>query len=411
MVTEQAIGILFNWLKSFSLRPFLGEGMTELQELVTENFYSGLSLLVAIGYLLFVVGSTYLFVNQLTVSSRTNRVVGLVLTIVGFLLWLGVGLAVRTAMRAVSQRIGMKELGSTKLDAHKEYQLAIRRQEELERKRFERNIRDTFVLRSFQWKDAKTLEDGTYTFAPKINVLLGKNGYGKTLIYRTLAALLQRDLTVAGLLSGARTLEEAESLSYSAQLEVLRNGRIEKVSFREAHFLDEVGSIPLLAIPDSRFVDHSSTTVSASITGTESLAYTGAFHFLQQKPYENVVQEMLTKICLDYLETGSWLNRGARRPMIQMLEKVVRDLSDDKEFFFAGVERVGAIGFKILVKTAGSGEQLLPIQVASQGTLSILAIFGLIYTFLGAEARNTRHRGTEPPCNRPHRRDRRASSS
>jgi len=61
---------------------------------------------------------------------------------------------------------------------------------------------------------------------------------------------------------------------------------------------------------------------------------------------------------------------------------VVRGLSDDSDFAFHSIKQFGGTGFEILVRTVGNQDMPLPIQRASQGTMSVLAIFGQIYRFL-----------------------------
>ena len=63
------------------------------------------------------------------------------------------------------------------------------------------------------------------------------------------------------------------------------------------------------------------------------------------------------------------------------MERVVADLTDDKDFRFAEIRRIET-RFQIMVYTAGATKDPIPIQSASQGTLSIVAMFGLIYCFL-----------------------------
>jgi hypothetical protein len=60
---------------------------------------------------------------------------------------------------------------------------------------------------------------------------------------------------------------------------------------------------------------------------------------------------------------------------------VVRCLTGDQDAFH-DIWRRERTGFQLMVRTAASREEPLPIQYASQGTLSILAIFGLIYSYL-----------------------------
>jgi len=72
-----------------------------------------------------------------------------------------------------------------------------KQREQIEESLFERNLKDTFHLHSLSWEGTTLFEDGSYQFAPRVNVLLGKNGYGKTLLFRTLAALIRRDAAVS----------------------------------------------------------------------------------------------------------------------------------------------------------------------------------------------------------------------
>src|SRR5262249_39505884 len=63
-----------------------------------------------------------------------------------------------------------------------------------------------------------------------------------------------------------------------------------------------VGKIPMLAIPDSRFINRIRRTVSGAASTVESLASSGAKNYLSQEPYENVVQDLLTQLCLESRE-------------------------------------------------------------------------------------------------------------
>jgi len=90
------------------------------------------------------------------------------------------------------------------------------------------------------------------------------------------------------------------------------------------------------------------------------------------------LRRLLTQLVLDYLSN----KKGLDQPIFRLLESVVRELTDDAEFAFDSIERVGRGAYTILTRSAANPDTPLPIQTASQGTLSILAIFGLIYSFL-----------------------------
>ena len=248
---------------------------------------------------------------------------------------------------------------------------------------------DEFALKAFEWRDIQFFEDGGYRFAPRTNVLLGKNGYGKTLLFRSLTAMLQRDSDYSALLLAKIDKSSAGSGSGPGgrlRVEVTRNGNTEEIARDATYFEDSrapVGKIPMLAIPDSRFLNRTRRTVSGAASTSEELASSGARNYLTQEPYENIVQDLLTQLCLDYLEpVGLTGARGFDRQIFRLVEGVVGELTDDREFRFEEIKRVGTGGFEILVRSGGTQNVAIPIQSASQGTLSIVAIFGLIYSFL-----------------------------
>jgi predicted ATPase len=246
-----------------------------------------------------------------------------------------------------------------------------------EERYLERNLKDVFTVQTFSWYGLSFLEDGQYRFSPRVNVLLGKNGYGKTVLLRALVALLQRDPEHSNLLT-----KETKADGLRLVVDVTRNGRAETIKRDATYFLDAVGKIPMLAIPDSRFINRTQVTVAGSALASEPLERSGARNFLTQEPYENVIQDLLTQLGLDYVESiSSDEKQRFDRPIFRLVEKVVADLTDDKDFRFAEIRRVET-RFQIMVYTAGATKDPIPIQCASQGTLSIVAMFGLIYSFL-----------------------------
>src|SRR5207244_2090116 len=111
------------------------------------------------------------------------------------------------------------------------------------------------------------------------------------------------------------------------------------------------------------------------IAATE-LSRTGAQNFITQEPFEGMVVDLLVKLCQEFDRTHT-LNR----PIFKLIAEVVRELTDDDKFSFHSINHIGN-GYEILVTTAGNEGNPLPIQSASQGTLSVLVIAGLIYSFL-----------------------------
>src|SRR5262249_55156497 len=116
----------------------------------------------------------------------------------------------------------------------------------------------------------------------------------------------------------------------------------------------------------------------------------GAYHFLRQVPFGSVIQSLLYEICLDYWEHGQDFDR----PVFQFLQECVKQLTTF-DFRFHSIERHGRTGFDIRVVTEGNTEPI-PVQYASQGTLSVLAMFGLIRSYLHATAPATEDGPVQP---------------
>jgi predicted ATP-binding protein involved in virulence len=159
-------------------------------------------------------------------------------------------------------------------------------------------------------------------------------------------------------------------------LSVSRNGQAGETVRDPDDFEKSTGRIPLLAIPDSRFVNRAIRGITPSSVPSR-LSRNGARHFITQQPFENVILDLLAKLGLDYERNGTF-----EQPLFRLVERVVQELTEDEKFAFYSIERGEDTAFQILVKTAGNEDRPLPIQNASQGTLSVLAVFGLIYTFL-----------------------------
>ncbi|MBZ5581052.1 MAG: AAA family ATPase [Acidobacteriia bacterium] len=242
---------------------------------------------------------------------------------------------------------------------------------------FLKNVNAVFVVRSFELRHVRFFENFSYEFAPRVNVLLGKNGYGKTLLFRALAALIQCDLeNGAGLFPPEGEAAEGPDAPRVTLL-MDCNGEPSETTRDAVYFTKTAGKVPLLAIPDARFVNRNIRTLSPSSIAASELSRTGARQFLTQEPFDATVVDLLVKLCQEYDRSGS-LNR----PIFRLITEVVRELTDDENFAFHSINHVGSSGYEILVTTAGSQSTPLPIQAASQGTLSILAIVGLIFSFL-----------------------------
>jgi len=246
---------------------------------------------------------------------------------------------------------------------------------------FERNIADAFLIRSFELSGVDFFGEGLpWHLRPGVNVLLGRNGYGKSLILRSLAALLQRNE------NASRDLFASAPDGAFLQITVERNGVPEQIRRERLRFTESPGKIPILAIPDSRYVNRSDTAIEAPKGRNDDaldLRVDGAWHFIEDRPYGEMMRMLFNELCFDYLERPTF-----DQPAFALLEGAIEKLTGDR-FRFHAVERVGRNAFRLLVLTEGN-DRPLPIQRASQGTLSVLGVVGVVRSYLKALFPETR---------------------
>jgi energy-coupling factor transporter ATP-binding protein EcfA2 len=235
---------------------------------------------------------------------------------------------------------------------------------------FERNLREPVRGTHLRVSSIEFFADSTWQLDPSVNVLLGRNGYGKSLLLRMLAGMLQRDADATGALFGG-----GAAVPGRIEVGLSRGGTPGKLERDWQVFLrSSVGKVPLLAIPDARFGDRSNTVLSEP-TAT-NLAFDGARHFLTHESYANAVDGFWSGIASEYLRGEKTFEIASFR----LLETVMRNLTG-RGVGFDHIEPVGRTGARIWVCTDGVAHPI-ELQRASQGTQSVLAIFGIVHQFL-----------------------------
>jgi predicted ATPase len=248
--------------------------------------------------------------------------------------------------------------------------------DEKARRDFERNLKAKCQIRHLHARNIVLFPVAEWELQPGVNVLLGRNGYGKSLILRAIAGLLQREEDATNSLFAG--LDDSDDSPSQVEVRLSRDEADALIRRNAVRFSDSIGKVPLLAIPDSRFLDRSQQVVGPVDSDTSDLRVFGAYHFLHQLPFGSVIQGLLYEICLDYWEHG----KTFKRPIFDFFQECVQRLTGF-DFRFHSIQRSGQTGFTIRVITEGNPEPL-PIQYASQGTLSVLAMFGLIRSYLRA---------------------------
>ena len=311
---------------------------------------------------------------------------------------------------------------------------------------FERNLNQKIVLQEIEFRNLPFYGSFSWKLKPTINVLLGKNGYGKSHLLSIVLAQLQEETTALIQLSRINStnilnptekcflslkinngdvtiLQEAENIRkkinefVTKKMEIeqllmhpigsdtgveypsknnmeaelnqiskeidLKYERLEQITGRS--FFDKTGSIqslsgkiPVLAIPDLRFVNKSSdSTLTITEDKAKKLLEFGAYHFINQLPYENTIQNFLNTICIIYYNDS----KTFKDEIFQIINRVFKTLSGNEFKWIDIYPTQDNSGNIIKVQTEGNGEPL-PIQKVSQGTLSILSIVGVIFHYL-----------------------------
>lgn len=234
---------------------------------------------------------------------------------------------------------------------------------------FEGNVGRAITLRRFGAADIAFFADFDWTLQPGVNILLGRNGYGKTYLLRALVSMLQDDEEMT------RSFVEKGGQRARMHMSIDRDGTTVDAVRSKLLFEQRFGKVPVLAIPELRYVDKSKATVGGG-DEVADLKSQGATNFLREESYQGLILNFLYGLCLDQLDPQ-------HRPdttLIRLVERTIASLSGTKFKFHDFVRRDSA-RFEILVSTDGSSEPL-PIQKASQGTLSVVAMVGLIYRYL-----------------------------
>jgi ABC-type multidrug transport system ATPase subunit len=260
------------------------------------------------------------------------------------------------------------------------------RQAQIERDeyRYKANLSAIWTIKSIELHKTCIFSDVSWNLEPGVNVLLGRNGFGKSLLLRLLVGVITYDDDRLAAISSNMNPEQRLTVG------LLRNGEPVLIERDQRAFIESVGKIPVLAIPDSRFINRARDSVSAEGDDKADPARDGARHFLYELPYETRLQTVLTQMCIEYINSrprglldGGQSRKWLSTPQLDLISNVIKELAGER-FYFVRIEPIGNARFSIEVETDSSPGRPIAIQHASQGTLSVVAIFALIYQFLKA---------------------------
>ncbi|HTN05387.1 ATP-binding protein [Agriterribacter sp.] len=275
----------------------------------------------------------------------------------------------------------------------------------------ENNLKRGFSLAFFSMNNHPFYGDLSWPLNRQMNILLGKNGYGKSHLLSILLALVQNDIektkeftpsgsntsdrtetqknpddlvvtlsTEEQMLLNAEQLEKLASVNDATQKDTLEDDfrdAYKRISFSAAGLTSLPGKIPVLAIADARFIDKSPNVLSRS-TEHIDIRLDSAKHFLYQKPYGGVIENALYRVCQLYFERNA---SSGKMVIIELIENIFQELTGSR-FELKKIESRSNTEYEILVSTEGT--ETLPIQKVSQGTFSVISIVIVIYNYLRA---------------------------
>ena len=252
-----------------------------------------------------------------------------------------------------------------------------------EKKSFEDNIKNRIVIKKITINKTQIFEKINWELTPNINILLGKNGYGKSYLFKLIVSLIQKNnKKIKDILK--------ESLDVTiASCYVQKKDQIHEIIWSKQYFEKSIGKIPVLAIPDIRFVDKSKDTIELRGGNQNSnILEFGAEHFIEDIKNEDQLHDLYYKLCILYLNN----NKSFEHELFSLMQNAITELTGIS-FVFSHVEIINDFFLKLYVEI--DKMLTIPIQKISQGTLSILSIIGLVYYFLKSlrKEKELRHKG------------------
>jgi len=292
-------------------------------------------------------------------------------------------------------------------------------------KKYRSNLKREILLDRLELKNLPFFGDLKWNFADKVNILLGKNGYGKSHLLGLIIAMLYDDKIKSREWISPTTTSEAKAKLYIKSNHPVNNGLVEellkKLKDNQKKLDDDlvnkklttpqindirtqintilenidteqrrilaskegitgtIGRVPILAIPDSRFIDKSEQGFGNDTSISDDLRKDGATEFLYAKSFARIIKKGL-------FITAQQNSTDFKKPPYNLIERVISELAGtkgDTAFFrFERVETINTTGdYKFYVKSEDNNVEF-PLQQVSQGTFSVLAMFLMIYRFL-----------------------------
>ncbi len=244
--------------------------------------------------------------------------------------------------------------------------------------KFYYNVQNPISIDELLIEGVSIFDEIRWNLQPNINLLLGRNGFGKTHLLRLIPCLLRNEKKIMDV--------DYKLYNYSLlKLSVYQNEEVKQTHYNECQFIESIGMVPMLAIPAIRNI-HPTRAISPikdDLSG--ELCEIGASYFIQEYPFDKLLQDKLFVFGNDILKFSrkkKSIEAAIKNfPLVKLLTEIIGELTNNSFEIKNVKEYFGQSNIDIEVSTEGNSEQIL-LQKVSQGTLSITSIIILIYYYL-----------------------------
>lgn len=253
-------------------------------------------------------------------------------------------------------------------------------QQDLAQLKFEYNISNPIKIKEFHIEDVSIYRKIRWELQPNINVLLGRNGFGKSHLMRLIPCMLRNEKSIMD--------KDYKLMNFSdLRVTVDQNGESKNTHYKNCEFMEDIGNIPMLAIPAVRNLNTNGSLTPTRDYIDEELKHIGAAHLIRQYPFDRLIQNHLY-IFADNLITESLKNQKSIEQTVnnsfsvKLITGIIRQLTRDESFTIQTIKKhYGQAKIDFKVTTEGNPKPI-SLQKVSQGTISVLSIFLLIYHYL-----------------------------
>lgn len=272
------------------------------------------------------------------------------------------------------------------IEALIDYYKSINKQEKVrtyteikDRLKFKHNIDNPIIINQFHIEGVSIYNDIHWNIQPNINILLGRNGYGKSHLIRLLPCLLRNEKKIMD-------IDYKLFTSSLLKIEISQSNETKLTHYNNCNFIADVGIVPMLAIPAVRNIHPNKLISPTKDEFAGELCEIGALHFINQMPFDTLIQDKLFVLGNELLKLHGNKSKYAKKvkitsPIVGLVNSVVNELTNNSFEISNVKDYFGQSHIDIEVITEGNSEPI-SMQKASQGTISLLSILILIYYYL-----------------------------